>query len=58
METLFIELVNIEISNYKKISKCMLSNTIQYFADMEPFKIKRIEYWHTLCHNNGIRYTI
>lgn len=54
-QNLFVELVQIELSNYKKISLNMISNTIKHFASLIPFNNVSENYLITLCHNSGIK---
>lgn len=58
VKTLFVEIVKIELQNYKKVSKNMVANTIQHFAGMTPFNKLSIEHWHCICSANGIKYDI
>ena len=52
---LFVELINIELSKYNKVSMYMLANTIQHYANMSGFNQYRLEYWHTVASANGIK---
>jgi hypothetical protein len=58
LKKLFVELVKAELSNYKKISENMVSNTIQFFSEMYPFNKVSIEEWYCICSANGIKYSI
>ena len=58
LKTLFVEVVKIELSNYKKLSKNMVANTIQHFAEMKPFNKISIEQWYCICSANGVKYDI
>jgi hypothetical protein len=54
-QNLFVELVKIELSNYKKNSLNMISNTIQFYSNLIPFNNVSFNYLVTLCHNKGIK---
>ena len=56
LKALFVELVKIELSNYKKLNENMVANTIQHFANMLPFNGVSLEQWYCICSNNGIKY--
>jgi hypothetical protein len=58
LENLFVELVKIELSNYKSLSKNMVSNTIKHFAGFAPFSTVSIEQWHCVCSASGVKYDI
>jgi hypothetical protein len=58
LKALFVELVKIELSKYEKLSKIIVANTIQYYAEMTPFNEISIEQWHCICSSNGIKYDI
>jgi hypothetical protein len=58
LTSLFVELVKIELSNYKKVSANMVANTIQHFAEMTPFNETSIEQWHCICSANGVKFDI
>ena len=58
LKTLFVEVVKIELSNYKKLSKNIVANTIQHFAEMKPFDKISIEQWYCICSANGVKYDI
>ncbi len=58
LQSLFVELVKIELANYSKLSLNMVKNTIQHFAEMQPFNTISIEFWHTLCSANGVKFSI
>ena len=58
LTTLFVELVKVELSNYKKVSKNMVANTIKHFAEMKPFNTVSIEQWHCICSANKIKFDI
>jgi hypothetical protein len=58
LKTLFVEVVKIELSSYTKLSKNMVANTIQHFAEMTPFNKISIEQWHCICSANGVKYDI
>jgi hypothetical protein len=54
-QNLFVELVNIELSKYARVSVNMLSNTIQFFSQLLPFNTVSENYLITLCHNKGVK---
>lgn len=54
-QNLFVELVQIELKNYKKISLNMINCTIQHFGSLVPFNNVSQNYLMTLCHNKGIK---
>lgn len=58
VNALFVELVKVELSNYKKVSKNIVANTIQHFAEMVPFNKVSIEQWHCICSANNIKYDL
>jgi hypothetical protein len=55
LKNLFVELVKIELSNYSKLSKNIVSNTIQHFAELIPFNTISKEEWEQICFNDGIK---
>ena len=54
-QNLFMELVKIELSSYKKNSLNMISNTIKFYAQLVPFNVVSLNYLITLCNNNEIK---
>jgi hypothetical protein len=54
-QNLFVELVNINLSSYKKVSLNMIANTIKFYSELLPFKNVSENYLTTLCHNKGIK---
>jgi len=54
-QSLFIELVKIELSNYSKVSLNIVLNTIKFYHNLTPFNSVSENYIITLCHNNGIK---
>lgn len=54
-QNLFVELVNINLSSYKKVSLNMIANTIKFYSELLPFKNVSENYLITLCHNKGIK---
>jgi hypothetical protein len=58
LKTLFVEVVKIELSIYTKLSKNMVANTIQHFAEIRPFNKISIEQWHCICSATGVKYDI
>ena len=54
-QNLFVELVNIELSNYKRTSLNMVLGTIQFYSNLTPFNNVSFNYLATLCHNKGIK---
>ena len=54
-QNLFIELVTINLSDYKKLSLNMISNTIKFYSNMIPFNNVSENYLITLCYNKGIK---
>lgn len=55
LQNLFIELVNINLISFKKVSLNMLSNTIKFYSELTPFNTVSKNYLITLCYNNGIK---
>lgn len=49
LKALFIELIQLELSNYELISKTILANTIQYYSSLEGFNQFSYEYWFNLA---------
>ena len=58
LQALFVELVKIELNNYKRVSKNMVENTIKFYAIMYGFNKFIIEYWYSVASANGIKYSI
>lgn len=58
LTALFVELVKVELSNYKRVSKNMVANTIMHYAEMTPFNNVSIEKWHCECSASGIKYDL
>jgi hypothetical protein len=56
LQQLFVELVKIELSNYKNVTSNMLSNTIQFYANMNSFSMFKIEFWHCVASANNIKF--
>lgn len=56
LQSLFVELININLNNYKKITQNMLENNIQYFAELAGFNLFPIEYWYLICDANNIKF--
>ena len=54
-QNLFVELVNINLSSFKKVNFNMLSNTIKFYSELIPFNTVSENYLTTLCHNKGIK---
>ena len=54
-QNLFVELVTINLNNYKKVSLNMISNTIKFYSNMIPFNNVSENYLITLCYNKGIK---
>lgn len=54
-QNLFIELVNINLSSFKKVNFNMLSNTIKFYSELIPFNTVSENYLITLCNNKGIK---
>ena len=54
-QNLFIELVTINLNDYKKLSLNMISNTIKFYSNMIPFNNVSENYLITLCYNKGIK---
>lgn len=55
LQNLFIELVNINLSSFEKVSFNMLSNTIKFYSELTPFNTVSENYLITLCNNKGIK---
>jgi len=58
LKSLFVEVVKIELSSYKRVSENMLKNTIQFYAEMMPFNTISIEEWYCICSANNIKYDL
>lgn len=58
LKILFVELVKTELSNYIRINENIVSNTIQHFAEMEPFNTESVEYWCRICSENGVKHSL
>jgi hypothetical protein len=56
LKALFVEVVKIELSNYTRLSKNMVANTIQHFAEITPFNKISLAEWHSICSANGVKY--
>jgi hypothetical protein len=54
-QNLFIKLVRIQLSGYKKTSLNMVLGTIEFYSKYIPFNKVSVNYLVTLCHNNGIK---
>ena len=54
-QNLFVELVTINLNDYKKVSLNMISNTIKFYSNMIPFNNVSENYLITLCYNKGIK---
>jgi hypothetical protein len=54
-QNLFVELVNINLSSYKKVSLNMIGNTIEFYSQLIPFNSVSKNYLITLCHNKGVK---
>jgi hypothetical protein len=54
-QNLFVELVEINLNNYKKLSLNMISNTIKFYSNMIPFNNVSENYLITLCYNKDIK---
>jgi hypothetical protein len=54
-QNLFIELVGIQLSSYKRTSLNMVLGTIQFYSQLAPFNTVSVNYLVTLCHNKGIK---
>lgn len=55
MDNLFIELIKIELGT-SNVSMNILANTIQYYAGLDGFNTKPIEYWYCIVSNAGVKY--
>ena len=58
LQNLFVELVKIELSNYKRVTLNMVANTIKFYSEMAGFNKYASEYWQTVCSANGVKYSI
>lgn len=54
-QNLFVELVKISLSKYKKVTLNMVANNIQFYANLTPFNSVSLNYLTTLCHNKGVK---
>ena len=54
-QNLFVELVNVNLNSYSKVTLNMISNTIHTYANLIPFNSVSINYLTTLCHNKGVK---
>lgn len=54
-QNLFVELVTINLSSYKKVSFNMIENTIKFYSSLFPFSNVSENYLITLCYNKGIK---
>ena len=53
LESLFVELVNCELSKFKIVSENMLNNIIQYFAEIKPFNTISLDEWGLIYSNSN-----
>jgi hypothetical protein len=58
LQTLFVELLNAELSSYKRVSLNMLNNTILFITEKHGFNQYPIEYWYTLASAKGFKYSL
>lgn len=57
MENLFIELIKIKLGTSNvSININILANTIQYYAGLDGFNTKPVEYWYCVVSNAGVKY--
>jgi len=54
-QNLFVQLVTINLSAYKKTNLNMITNAIQFYSQLTPCNNVSENYLITLCCNNGIK---
>jgi hypothetical protein len=54
-QNLFVKLVTINLSAYKKTNLNMIANAIKFYSQLTPFNKVSENYLITLCCNNGIK---
>ena len=53
LKLLFVELVKIELSNYKSLSDNMINNVVFHFANIKPFTVLSFDEWKVICLQLG-----
>ena len=54
-QNLFVQLVTINLTAYKKTNLNMIANAIKFYSQLTPFNKVSENYLITLCCNNGIK---
>ena len=54
-QNLFVQLVTINLTAYKKTNLNMIANAIKFYSQLTPFNKVSENYLITLCCNNAIK---